>query len=108
MCVENLCTPWGICNGSMGKVYDVILDDDEELQQILVQFDDLKEDQMPNYKRLIENVPKLISIAKVVRKHTPEEGEYAGQTFWYSQFRLTLGYSFCIEKIQGASISHNT
>ena len=20
MCIENLCTPWGICNGTMGKV----------------------------------------------------------------------------------------
>ena len=20
MCIENLCTPWGICNGSMGTV----------------------------------------------------------------------------------------
>ena len=32
MCVENLCTPWGIVNGSMGTVYDVILDKNEELE----------------------------------------------------------------------------
>ena len=48
MCIENMCTPWGICNGSMGTVYDVILDDDNELEWIIVQFDDLKEDDMPN------------------------------------------------------------
>ena len=48
MCTENLCTPWGICNGSMGKVYDVILNDEEEIEYILVQFDDLDKDDMNN------------------------------------------------------------
>ena len=48
MCTENLCTPWGICNGSMGKVYDVILNDDKELEYIIVQFDDLNEQTMRN------------------------------------------------------------
>ena len=32
MCLENLCTPWGVCNGSMGTVYDVILNDENELE----------------------------------------------------------------------------
>ena len=49
MCTDNLCTPWGICNGSMGTVYDIILNDDDELEYILVQFDDLVESEMNNY-----------------------------------------------------------
>ena len=57
---------------------------------------------------MIENVPRLIPIAKEVRKFVPKKGEFQGQTFWKCQFGLTLGYSFCIEKIQGASISYNT
>ena len=32
MSIENLCTPWGIVNGSMGTVYDVILNEDKELE----------------------------------------------------------------------------
>ena len=63
---------------------------------------------MPNQKRLIDSVPRLIPIAKEVRKFTPDSGEFEGQTFWKCQFGLVLGYSFCVEKIQGASISHNT
>ena len=63
---------------------------------------------MPGYNRLIKNVPKLIPIPKEVHTYTPTKGEYAGERFWKCQFGLTLGYSFCIEKIQGASIKHNT
>jgi hypothetical protein len=32
MSIENLCTPWGIVNGSMGTVYDVILNKEDELE----------------------------------------------------------------------------
>ena len=108
MSIENLCTPWGIVNGSMGTVQDVILNDENEIEYILVQFNDIIEEEMNNYKRLIKNVPRLIPIPKEVHTYTPEKGEYAGEKFWKCQFGLTLGYSFCIEKIQGASISHNT
>ena len=48
MCVENLCIPWGICNGSMGTVYDIILDDDNEIEYIIVEFDDLDINRMNN------------------------------------------------------------
>ena len=108
MSVENLCTPWGIVNGSMGTVQDVILKEDDELDQILVQFDDIIEEEMPGYKRLIKNVPRLIPIPKEVHTYTPGKGEYEGERFWKCQFGLTLGYSFCVEKIQGVSIKHNT
>jgi hypothetical protein len=32
MSIENLCTPWGIVNGNMGTVYDVILNKEDELE----------------------------------------------------------------------------
>ena len=38
MLTENLDPAWGLCNGSMGKVYDVILNKDYELEYVLVQF----------------------------------------------------------------------
>jgi len=104
MCLENICIPWGVCNGSMGTVYDVILNEDEELEYILVRFDDLVEAEMNNYNRLIEGEEKIIPIAKDVRKFTVKKGEFSGETFWKCQFGLTLGYSFCVEKIQGANI----
>ena len=73
-----------------------------------MQFDDIIEEEMPGYKRLIKNVPRLIPIPKEVHTYTPGKGEYEGERFWKCQFGLTLGYSFCIEKIQGLLIKHNT
>ena len=108
MCIENLCTPWGIVNGSMGTVQDVILNKEDELEYILVQFDDIIEEEMPRYKRIVKTVPRLIPIPKEVHSQPVKKGEHADETFWKCQFGLTLGYSFCIEKIQGVTIRHNT
>ena len=76
MSIDNLCTPWGIINGSMGTVQDVLLNDENEIEYILVQFNDIIEEEMNNYKRLIKNVPRLIPIPKEVHTYTPETGEY--------------------------------
>ena len=38
MLTENLDPAWGLCNGSMGTVYDVVLNKDNELEYVLVQF----------------------------------------------------------------------
>ena len=48
MLTDNICTPWGLCNGSMGIVYDIVLDNDNEIKYIIVQFEDLIEDEMIN------------------------------------------------------------
>lgn len=32
MLTKNVDPSWGLCNGSMGKVYDVILNDDQEVE----------------------------------------------------------------------------
>ena len=46
-----------------------------------MQFDDIIEEEMPGYKRIVKNVPRLIPIGKEVHGYTPETGEYAGEKF---------------------------
>ena len=38
MLTDNLDPAWGLCNGRMGTVYDVVLNKDNELEYVLVQF----------------------------------------------------------------------
>ena len=64
----------------------------------MVQFDDIIEDEMPGYKRLIKNVPRLIPIPKEVHTYTPTEGEYAYERFWNQERVDSFGeYSFGIK-----------
>ena len=42
MLTSNLNPSRGLCNGSCGKVYDVVLDENNEVEYILVQFEDFE------------------------------------------------------------------
>ena len=84
MLTSNLNPSRGLCNGSCGKVYDVVLDDKNEVDYILVQFDDFEGEGFMG-------IDKLVPIKREVRKFTPKKGKYAHQTFWRTQFDLTLG-----------------
>ena len=102
MLVENLDPAWGLCNGSMGTVYDVILNKENELEYVLVQFGE--EYTGPSF---IKGVDRIVPIAKEYKSKTPKEGLYKGKKFWKVKFPLVLGYSFCLEKVQGMTLNHN-
>ena len=51
---------------------------------ILVQFD---EDYVG--PSCIPGVPRVVPIPRTKKEYTPDKGQYAGQTFYKSQFNLT-------------------
>ena len=84
MLTSNLNPSRGLCNGSCGKVYDVLLDENNEVEYIFVQFDDFEGEGFMG-------IDKLVPIKREKRVHKPETGKKAHETYWKAQFDLTLG-----------------
>ena len=68
MLTSNINPSRGLCNGSMGKVQDVVLDERNEVEYILVQFDDFEGNGFMG-------IDKLVPIKRELRKYTPKKGK---------------------------------
>ena len=104
MLTINLNIGIGLCNGSIGKVQDFVLNDDLEVEYILIEF----QEGYSGPNNFLKNGPKNVVPIKIfTAKYGPKKGPYAGYSYWMKQFPLVLAYCFTVEKVQGMTISEN-
>ena len=97
MVLQNLCTKFGIVNGSMGTVFGFLYNPNK-----LVDLPDSILVEIPTYcgPAFIPSEPKVVPIPATTATWFDKEGKLCSRT----QFPLTLAYAITIHKCQGMTL----